>query len=466
MTKLSIAASATVVAILAIALSVSIQDAAFNKDSRQLLPGGARFSASSIEVVLRGDLADLYSILDNPFDGLTFDEGGPVNVSVELLTDADPVEDELKDLLTRPDAFRIELRPAGVNIVGTSRAAVIYALDHLAGIYRENDGQLPSGKISDWAEHDVRALHFLLRDLTEVTVREIIDKARLARMNTLIIMLADDVRFDSKATVARRSALTKAQLVSVVRYARASGMEIIPNVPLLTKQHKFFKTDRPDLMYNNTTYDPSNPELYSVIFEYLDELIETLQPAAIHIGHDEVEGIFPRSKNKQWTPQEQKKRLKPGDKVLPPWLFFYHVERVNNYLRERGVRTWMWGDMLISGDEFPGMDGDNLNGSYGYADLRKKLPRDILICDWHYKHKGPQFETTRAFMSDGFEVLGTTWNDFENIESFSRYTASLSGRTRGMVATTWFLVRQNEWETVDKIIAESGRLYWSPERAR
>jgi hypothetical protein len=34
---------------------------------------------------------------------------------------------------------------------------------------------------------------------------------------------------------------------------------------------------------------------------------------------------------------------------------------------------------------------------------------------------------------------------------------------RGMIATTWFLARQDDQEIVDRIIEESGRYYWSAE---
>jgi len=75
--------------------------------------------------------------------------------------------------------------------------------------------------------------------------------------------------------------------------------------------------------------------------------------------------------------------------------------------------------MLIAPDEFPTMSnggdinlGDINGSSLGYGQvLRRKIPKDIVICDWHYNIRGKQtdFPTLAAFKSDGFRVLGTTW---------------------------------------------------------
>ena len=93
---------------------------------------------------------------------------------------------------------------------------------------------------------------------------------------------------------------------------------------------------------------------------------------------------------------------------------------------------------------------------YG-AELRKQLPKDIVICDWHYRDKQPDFPSLAAFKQEGFRVLGATWKKQQTIRNFSRY-AALHGAD-GMIATTWFHVQKKEWELVEQIITISGKAF-------
>ena len=430
---------------------------------RQLVTGGPAVAIRSINVVSQGSIEDLYSIVENPLSSLTYDKGADIVVSVKLAADTDRIKsDDVRFALTKADGYAIDINPDAIEVVAATRAAALYALDHLAADLTRQGGRLYSGRILNWADIEMRALHFSIRNLSMPKLRMLTDKARRARVNMLIVWLADDVRFNSGAVIPRPTAISKEQLVSLKDYANASGMEFVPHLSLLTKQHRFFRDTRPELMYNNVTYNPALPELYELIFPYIDEIIETLQPAAIHIGHDEVEGVFPRSRREVMTKQKQKRRLKEGDKILPPWLFLHHVKKVNNFLTERGVETWMWGDMLLAKEDFPEV-GRNLNGFFGYADLLPMLPANIVICDWQYWYTGTDFRTTRLFASKGHTVFGATWREFENIQNFSHFIAAMGQEPRGMIATTWFLARQDDQEIVDRIIEESGRYYWSAE---
>lgn len=119
----------------------------------------------------------------------------------------------------------------------------------------------------------------------------------------------------------------------------------------------------------------------------------------------------------------------------------------------------MWGDMLISPDEFPEMLGRHLHGTlpgYGKA-MREKLPKDIVICDWHYFDTQKDFPSLAAFKREGFRVLGATWKKDDTTANFSRYAAAHGAD--GMIATTWFHVQRKEWDIVDKIIDTSGKIF-------
>lgn len=119
----------------------------------------------------------------------------------------------------------------------------------------------------------------------------------------------------------------------------------------------------------------------------------------------------------------------------------------------------MWGDMLISPDEFQNMFDPDLHGTVGgYGKpLRDKLPRDIVICDWHYFDDQSDFPTLKVMQKEGFRVIGSSWKKEKTTRNFSRYAAQHGAK--GMMATTWFHVQKNEWGIVDDIIKVSGEAF-------
>lgn len=320
--------------------------------------------------------------------------------------------------------------------------------------------------------HPIRALHVQLEyginPVTPEMVKRIIKDAQGHGFNTLIILLANKISFKSLRIPFNGKLWSTEEFLEVSNFAKQHGMELVPEVNLLTHQEKFFEKNYPDLMYNHVTYDPRQPAVYQLVFAYLDEIIALLHPPAILIGHDEVAGQNGFSKEKWWDANE---------KMLPADLFLEDVNRIHEYLNKKNIQIWMWGDMLIESDEFPGMPPRDLNRTpQGYGrQLRNKLSKDIVICDWHYGgeqtgypmldtfkaigdwlYGGEQtgFPTIDAFKADGFRVLGATWKNSKTIRNFSRYAATHGAD--GMIATTWFHVPQQDWDVVERIMRESG----------
>lgn len=296
----------------------------------------------------------------------------------------------------------------------------------------------------------VRAVHFVLRSVTVDDAKRMADLAWTSGFNTLIFELGDAVQFTNFPGQCFANALTKGELLKFVQYARELGLDVVPEINLLTHQEKFFGNSRSDLMFNSQTYDPRKPEVYQLVFAYIDEIIVLLHPSAILIGHDEVAGHNP-----SWV----EKWLFMGEAMLPAELFLQDVLRLHDYLKNRGIETWMWGDMLISPEEFPEMlDRELHGGSVGYGNaLRAKLPKDIVICDWHYSDDQPDFPSLAVMQKEGFRVIGATWKKPRTITNFSRYAAQ--HHAYGMMATTWFHVQRNEWNVVERIIRESGAAF-------
>lgn len=356
-----------------------------------------------------------------------------------------------KNVLTQPEAYWLVVSPQKISIIASDQHGTIYGMIRLETMLLNSDKQLPEAEILDSPDHKIRALHLVLRKVEYGDVLRIIDLARANQFNTIILMLADGVRLKSLERVVTNDAWSIETFLKLVNYARASGLEVIPEVKLLTHQEKLLKNKFPGLLFNRSTYDPTNPEVYEVVFSIIDELVKLLQPRVIHIGHDEVAGHNERSRLK-W--------LKPGQPMLPAELFLQDVKLIHNYLADRGIETWMWGDMLISPDEFPEMRSNYLHGGVlGYGKpLRAKIPKNIVITDWHYVDRQENFPSLVQFSREGFIVLGSTWKREDTISNFSRYAAE--NGAAGMIASTWFHVQRKEFDVVESIIATSGRLFW------
>lgn len=298
----------------------------------------------------------------------------------------------------------------------------------------------------------IRALHISLEPAKQVTpeiAKRLIETAQKNGFNTLIILLTNNVAFKAIPNFSQDKSWSTVEFLAVVENARQHGLAVIPEIKLLTHQEKSFLNSYPNLMFNRVSYDPRKNEVYKVVYALLDELIALIHPTAIHIGHDEVVG---------WNKKHAEKILGVDEAALPANLFLQDTLQIHAYLKLKGIETWMWGDMLVSPNEFqfPLIQESELHGSltgYGKA-IRDKLPKDIVICDWHYFDKQSAFPSLAIFKKEGFRVLGATWKKPETTYNFSHYAASQNAD--GMIATTWYHVPRQDWDILDSIIKVSG----------
>jgi hypothetical protein len=290
----------------------------------------------------------------------------------------------------------------------------------------------------------VRAVHFVLRAVSVADAKHIVDVASAAGFNTIQVTISDGVKLDNAPWTTTSASWKKADFIDWVSYTKSKGLIIVPELKLLTHQEKLFQNLHPELMYNSLTYDPRNTATYQRVFALIDEIIAVIQPSAFSIGHDEVAG---------------RKPSKGCENMLPAALFLQDTLRLHDYFKARNIQTWMWGDMLISTSEFPQMKVEPLHGDYpGYGKaMRDKLPKDIVIGDWHYGDNQLVFPSLTTMQNEGFQVIGATWQNTKTINNFSRYAAQQGAR--GMMATTWFHVQRKEWTIVDQIIRDSAAAF-------
>lgn len=285
-----------------------------------------------------------------------------------------------------------------------------------------------------------RALHLIgpRAERLDVT-RELISKFLVPmRFNVLILEVNYGFQYTSQPELDCRG-LTRQQARELTDFCRKSGIRLVPlfnclghqswaanTFALLKKYPQFDET--PDVPASNKgiycrEWCPSHPEVNRVVFPLLDELIDAFDADALHVGMDEVFLIghpkCPRCHGKD-----------AGD------LFARVVNDLHQHLSgTKKVELLMWGDRLL----------DAAKMSYGSWEASKtgshralgRIPRDIIMCDWHYERRA-DYPSVRFFQQQGFRVLPATWKNPEAAVALAR--CSFKGATPkmlGLLFTGW-----------------------------
>jgi hypothetical protein len=121
-------------------------------------------------------------------------------------------------------------------------------------------------------------------------------------------------------------------------------------------------------------------------------------------------------------------------------MFATEVKTLQAHLKAINCRMWMWGDRFLDGKSTRlGKWEASENGTQSAIDL---VPKDIVICDWHYD-AAP--ETQQIFASKGFDVVACPWrkqdvalSELRQIKTIrSGSDAAAAKRALGVVQTTW-----------------------------
>lgn len=196
--------------------------------------------------------------------------------------------------------------------------------------------------------------------------------------------------------------------------------------PLLTVYPKFDLT--PGAFPNNEgiycrEWDPLNPEVWRVVFNLMDEIIDAFHADAMHVGMDEVFLLG----------SEQSPTTKGKD---PAELFAKSVNELHTHLvGKRRVEMLMWGDRLIDGQKYDlGEWEASKNGTAAAIDM---IPKDIIICPWHYEVR-ESYPSIPMFIAKGFRVLPTGWKDVQATKALVNYSRTQAGpKMLGHLFTTW-----------------------------
>lgn len=260
-------------------------------------------------------------------------------------------------------------------------------------------------------------------------------------VNVIVLEVGYNYEFKSHPELRQTKFITKAQARDLVRHCRDHGIRVFPQFnclghqswrntlyPLLTQYRDM--EEPPDdetgkRRHEPRSWCPLHPGVNPIVFTLMDELLDAFDADAFHVGMDEVMVIA-------------SKKCSRCQGKNPAELF---AKAVNDYHRhlvgEKKVTMFMWGDRLIDGNV---MNYDGWSASKnGTAPAVDMIPKDIVICDWHYD-KRADYPSVRYFQDKGFRVWPAGWNNPAATRALiecSRRNAT--DRMLGHLCTTWVL---------------------------
>jgi hypothetical protein len=290
----------------------------------------------------------------------------------------------------------------------------------------------------------MRGVHLLLgSDAQAAALQQQLPKLAALGVNTLVLETDYNFEFKSHPELSSPGCVTRARAHELATEARGLGIRLIPQInclghqswskttlSLLARHPEFDET--PGQFPNNTniycrSWCPQNPAVNPVVFALVDELVMAFEASAFHVGMDEVFLI-----GSEYCP-----RCRGGD---PAKLFAKAVNDFHHHIvQQRKWEMFLWADRLLDAHTMGYGEWESArNGTAGAVDL---IPKDIVLCDWHYEVR-TNYPSVPFLVDKGFRVWPAGWKSLSAAQALSRFSREQgSPRVVGYLCTTWGAVQ-------------------------
>lgn len=274
------------------------------------------------------------------------------------------------------------------------------------------------------------------------------------KFNTLLLELDQGFQFKNHPEMNDRKVLTHRQAKEIVALAAENNIEIIPEYNTFGHQGSAeirIAGAYPQLVEGHPgSYCPAKPEVYKLHFEMFEEILDVFHPGFFHIGHDEIAfGAITCPKCRS------RRRID---------LYEEDILKYYEFFKKKGVRIIIWGDLLWNKEIHRYYRVETSPVLEDPEEVCRRLPKDIIICDWNYEPCFAKFPSVDYFRKFGFDVWPALCvqatrekGRFEtNIAHFSTYAKKRN--LSSIVLTTWSLLSPEKLPLSG--IVEAGLSFW------
>lgn len=296
-----------------------------------------------------------------------------------------------------------------------------------------------------------RGVHIIARSAREAHLVEAAIPALATNgVNVLILEVDYNFAFATHPELREGQVLTPEDAGRLTSVCHQNGVRLIPQFnclghqswakqtfPLLSQYPEFDET--PGKFPNNEgiycrSWCPLHPKINAIVFSLMDEITDAFQADAVHIGLDEVFLIGSSDCD----------RCRGRDTAV---LFSKTIRDIHSHaVGDKHLEMLIWADRLL--DSKTTGYGEWEAATNGTPAAISMIPKDIILCDWHYetldKYQGhPQkYESIDYLTGKGFRVWPTGWKSIPAINALNQ--EGLAHRNQGVLGylcSTWFAVK-------------------------
>jgi hypothetical protein len=321
-------------------------------------------------------------------------------------------------------------------------ALAILALTHVFP-NRGRSQEPSSATAGSKAEGQWRGLHIMSpgRNGLPLLKRAIAEKLAPMGVNALIVEINYNFVFRSNPELSGGdNALRVEDARDLAETCRKHNIRLIPmfnslghqswsrtTFALLTKHPEL--DESPGVPADNTgiycrSWCPLHPDINKIVLPLIDELIDAFGADTFHVGMDEVFLMAHPSCT----------RCKGKD---PAELFARSVNDLHKHIvDERKLTMLMWADRLLDDKKFGYGEWEaSKNGTGPAIDM---IPKDIIMCDWHYEKRPDGYPSVVYLQEKGFRMLPSTWRNKDAALAMLRQARSTATpKMLGHLCTTW-----------------------------
>lgn len=333
--------------------------------------------------------------------------------------------------------YMLKVNTEGIEIAAGSDTGVLYGVQTLRQIVRQNGTSIPYLTIFDEPAILNRGFY---HDVTRGRVPKLsylkwlADKLAFYKMNQLQLYIEHSFLFEDFSEVWRDDTpLTAEEIMELDRYCSRIGIELVPSISCFGHLYKILSTksyshlcelEEPEkepfsflARMQHHTIDVSNENSLEFIKKMIEEFLPLFSSSQFNICADET---FDLGKGKSKVLAEQIGRDK---------MYLNYVKELCEFLVEKGKRPMFWGDIIC-----------------GFPEAIKELPKETICLNWGYAPNQRELESKKLHEvgATQYSCPGVGgWNQFinlidssyENIKRMCTYAEKYN--SLGVLNTDW-----------------------------